>query len=280
MVSAGRLPTYFLCHGGGPWPYMAGAFRRYFDRLEQSLTGMRDELRGLPHAILVISGHWETSGFVVSSGERPGMIYDYGGFPEHLYRVRYAAPGSPELAHRVRERLATAGMEVKLDPARGFDHGTFSLMKPLYPDEDIPVVQLSLDAGFDPALHIAVGQALAPLRDEGVLMVGSGQSYHNLSNIGGAEGCEASRQFDDWLQQTLIHSAPDTRMARLLRWEQAPAARRAHPREDHLLPLMVVVGAAEDEAGALSYHQNDFIGGITASSFRFGALPTVVSRSN
>ncbi len=280
IVSAGRLPTYFLCHGGGPWPYMTGAFRRHFDRLEQSLIEMRAELRGLPQAVLVISGHWETKGFAVSSGEWPSTIYDYGGFPAHLYRIRYAAPGSPELAQRVQELLDAASIEARRDPVRGFDHGTFSLMKPLCPDEDIPVVQLSLDAGFDPALHIAVGRALAPLRDEGVLIVGSGQSHHNLSNIGGAEDREASCQFDDWLQQTLIHSAPEARVARLLHWEQAPAARRSHPREDHLLPLMVVVGAAEDEAGALSYHQNDFIGGITASSFRFGALPAVFSRSN
>lgn len=280
IVSAGRLPTYFLCHGGGPWPYMTGAFRHHFDKLEQSLIGMRAELRDLPRAVLVISGHWETKGFAVSSGERPGTVYDYGGFPQHLYRIRYAAPGSPALAQRVQALLGTAGLEVRLDPARGFDHGTFSLMKALYPDEDIPVIQLSLDASFDPALHIAVGRALAPLRDAGVLIVGSGQSHHNLSNIGGAEDRDASRQFDGWLQQTLIHSAPDARVAQLLRWEQAPVARRSHPREDHLLPLMVAVGAAEHEAGALSYHQNDFIGGITASSFRFGALPAVFSRSN
>lgn len=258
---------------------MTGAFRRHFDRLEQSLVEMRADLHGVPQAVLVISGHWDTDGFSVSSGARPGMVYDFGGFPEHLYRIRYAAPGSPVLAQRVKTLLGTAGVEVRLDPARGFDHGTFSLMKPLYPDEDIPVVQLSLDSRFDPALHIAAGRALAPLRDEGVLIVGSGQSYHNLSNIDAAESREASRQFDDWLQQTVVHAAPDARVARLLHWEQAPAARRAHPREDHLLPLMVAVGAAEDDAAALSYHQRDFIDGITASSFRFGALPAVFSRS-
>jgi aromatic ring-opening dioxygenase catalytic subunit (LigB family) len=256
---------------------MTGEFRRHFDKLEQSLLDMRTELCGLPRSVLVISGHWETEGFAISSGERPGMIYDYGGFPEHLYHISYAAPGSPELARRVQQLLGTAGIEARLCPARGFDHGTFSLMKPLYPDEDIPVVQLSLDAGFDPALHIAAGRALAPLRDEGVLIVGSGQSFHNLSRMGGVEGCAASRQFDDWLQQTAIHAGPDARVARLLKWEQAPAARCSHPREDHLLPLMVVVGAAEAEAGALSYHQTDFIGGVTVSSFRFGAPPAVLS---
>lgn len=278
IVSTARLPTYFLCHGGGPWPYMTGEFRRNFDKLEQSLRAMRAELHNLPRSVLVISGHWETEGFAVSSGERPGMIYDYGGFPEHLYHIRYSAPGSPELARRVQELLRAADIEARLDPARGFDHGTFSLMKPLFPEEDIPVVQLSLDRRFDPALHIAVGRALAPLRGEGVLIVGSGQSFHNLSRIGGVESREASRQFDDWLHQTAIHVTPDARVARLLRWEEAPAAHKSHPREDHLLPLMVVVGAAESEAGAIGYHQTDFIGGIAASSFRFGAPPIALSQ--
>ncbi|WP_145732263.1 DODA-type extradiol aromatic ring-opening family dioxygenase [Nitrospirillum pindoramense] len=277
-MSAGRLPTYFISHGGGPWPYMTGEFRRHFDKLEQSLIEMRAELRDLPRSVLVISGHWEDDGFAISSGERPGMVYDYGGFPEYLYHIRYAAPGSPELARRVCELLGAAGIGARLDPARGFDHGTFSIMKPLYPDEDIPVVQLSLNVGLDPALHIAVGRALAPLRDEGVLIIGSGLSFHNLSRMSTEASRESSRQFDDWLQQTVIHAAPDARVARLLDWEQAPAARRAHPREDHLIPLMVAVGAAEAEPAALSYHQADFAGGITASSFRFGPLPAAPSQ--
>ncbi|MEE3622942.1 class III extradiol ring-cleavage dioxygenase [Nitrospirillum sp. BR 11752] len=277
-MRAGRLPTYFISHGGGPWPYMTGEFRRHFDKLEQSLIEMRAELRDLPRSVLVISGHWEDDGFAISSGERPGMVYDYGGFPEYLYHIRYAAPGSPELARRVRELLGAAGIGARLDPARGFDHGTFSIMKPLYPDEDIPVVQLSLNVGLDPALHIAVGRALAPLRDEGVLIMGSGLSFHNLSRMSTEASRESSRQFDDWLQQTVIHAAPDARVARLLDWEQAPAARRAHPREDHLIPLMVAVGAAEAEPATLSYHQTDFAGGITASSFRFGPLPAAPSQ--
>lgn len=268
-----RLPTYFISHGGGPWPYMSGDFRSNFGKLEQSLVDMRAELGDAPKAVLMVSGHWEADGFTVSSGAQPGMVYDYYGFPEYLYHIRYGAPGSPELARRVQDLLREGGLEAGLDPARGFDHGTFSIMKPLYPEEDMPVVQLSLDASLDPALHLEVGRALAPLRDEGVLIVGSGLSFHNLRAMRGTSGHEPSREFDAWLQHTLIGAAPDERARLLIEWERAPSARIAHPREDHLVPLMVVVGAAENEAGATTYHQTDFSGGLTVSSFRFGGPP-------
>jgi aromatic ring-opening dioxygenase catalytic subunit (LigB family) len=271
------LPTYFVSHGGGPWPYITDGFRRNFDKLEQSLIGMRAELASAVKAVLVVSGHWEEQGFAISSGVQPGMVYDYHGFPEYLYHIKYGAPGAPELAKRVQSLLQGRGIEAKLDPTRGFDHGTFSILKPLYPEEKVPVVQLSLDASYDPALHLEAGRALAPLRDEGVLIIGSGLSYHNLRAMRSNEGYEPSRQFDAWLQQTLIHSSPYERAKLLLEWEQAPSARAAHPREDHLIPLMVAVGAARDEPGALTYHQTDFAGGLTASSFRFGNAPTAQS---
>lgn len=252
---------------------MTGEFRRNFDRLERSLIEMAAELGDRPSAALVISGHWEERGLAISSGERPDMVYDYHGFPDYLYRIRYAAPGSPALARRVRELLQAAGIEAKLDPDRGFDHGTFSIMKPLYPAEDMPIVQLSLDIGLDPAFHLAVGRALAPLRDERVLIVGSGLSYHNLRAARDTSGREPSERFDDWLQQTLVHEPPAARSRRLVEWEKALFARAAHPREDHLIPLMVAVGAAEGEPGAVTYHETGLMGGVTASSFRFGVPP-------
>ncbi|UWU24606.1 dioxygenase (plasmid) [Rhizobium sp. CB3060] len=271
------LPTYFVSHGGGPWPYITDGFRRNFDKLEQSLVEMRAELGNAVRAILVVSGHWEEQRFAISSGAQPGMVYDYHGFPEYLYHIKYGAPGQPELAKRVQALLQGRGIEAALDPTRGFDHGTFSILKPLYPEENVPVVQLSLDVSYDPALHLEAGRALAPLRDEGVLIIGSGLSYHNLRAMRGNEGHEPSRQFDAWLQQTLVHSSPYERAKLLLEWEQAPSARAAHPREDHLIPLMVAVGAARDEPGAVTYHQNDFAGGLTASSFRFGNAPIAAS---
>ncbi|HVY65098.1 MAG TPA: class III extradiol ring-cleavage dioxygenase, partial [Gammaproteobacteria bacterium] len=162
-------------------------------------------------------------------------------------------------------------LPVILDAARGFDHGAFVPMAVLWPEADMPLVQLSLRAGLDPAAHLAVGRALAPLRDSGVLIVGSGLSWHNLRMLG-PEARAPSKAFDDWLQQTLVASDPATRDAQLLRWREAPSARLAHPREEHLLPLMVAVGAAHDEAGDCPYHEEDVFGGVVVSSFRFGAV--------
>ena len=272
-MSNTRLPTYFISHGGGPWPWMEGDMRRRFDKLEESLLDMRRKLGDQPKSVLVVTGHWEVPGFAISSGARPGMVFDYFGFPEELYHISYPAPGSPELARRVQQLLAAGGMEAELDPCRGFDHGTFSIMRPLYPQADIPVVQLSINRNLDPKLHLEAGRLLAPLRDEGVLIIGSGLSYHNLREMRDERGIEPSRRFDAWLRDTL-KALPQQRTEKLIEWEKAPLARAAHPREDHLIPLMVAVGASENEPAATTYHQSDLMGGITASSFRFGDLPT------
>ena len=165
-----RLPTYFLSHGGGPWPYMKEELGGRFDKLEASLIELRHELGDRPRAVLMVSGHWETPEFAVSSAARPSMVYDYHGFPEHTYRIKYGAPGSPELAARVQALLQDGGLVCLSDDSRGFDHGTFSLMKPLYPDADMPVVQLSLKADLDPQTHVRAGKLLAPLRDDGVVI--------------------------------------------------------------------------------------------------------------
>lgn len=268
----GRLPTYFISHGGGPWPWLDGAFRRNFDTLEAALKDMPRQIGRRPAAVLVISGHWEADPFSVMAAAAPPMVYDYGGFPEHTYRIRYPAPGSPALAARVRDLLAATGIPARLDARQGFDHGCFAPLAVIYPEADVPVVQLSLKSGYDPAAHLAAGKALAPLRDEDVLIIGSGLSYHNLRLMGpGAQ--VPSKAFDDWLQAALIGSDPAERERRLLAWEGAPAARQAHPREDHLIPLMVAVGAAADDPAVCVYHEEALFGGTTASSFRFGAAP-------
>jgi aromatic ring-opening dioxygenase catalytic subunit (LigB family) len=262
-----RLPTYFISHGGGPWPWLDGPFRRQFDRLEASLADIAREV-GKPRAVLMISGHWEADRPTVQSGESPGMVYDYSGFPPHTYSITYAAPGSPAVAQRVKELLEAAGIPAALDSQRGYDHGTFAPLQAMYPDADVPVVQLSLKHGYDPAEHLAIGRALAPLRDEGVLIVGSGLSWHNLRMFGPAAKAP-SKAFDAWLDQALSLPPPE-RSKRLQQWTAAPAARLAHPEEDHFVPLMVAVGAAEDEPAARVYHEDDFMGGVTASSYRFG----------
>jgi len=268
-VTARRLPTYYLSHGGGPWPYMEEGMRRRFAALEDSLVAIRREWGDTVRAVLVISGHWETAEFAVSSSARPGMVFDYYGFPEHLYQIKYDAPGSPELAIQVRAVLQAGGFACDSDPERGFDHGTFSLMKPLYPNGEMPIVQLSLKQDLDPQAHWSVGRLLAPLRDQGVVIIGSGSSFHNLG-LRGPAALEPSRRFDDWLQQSLLQASPAERRQLVANWTLAPSARIAHPREDHLIPLMVALGAAEEEPAALVYHQPDFLGGWALSSFRFG----------
>lgn len=265
-----QQPVFFLSHGGGPWPWLDGPFRDNFAWLEASLKALLAQLPEPPRAVLAVSGHWEEPEFTVSSAAQPGMVYDYYNFPEHTYSIRYAAPGDPALAARVRELAGAAGITVGDDPARGFDHGTFSMMQPIRPEADLPVVSLSMKQGYDPAAHLALGRALAPLRDEGVVIMGSGLTYHNL-RVFDARAAEPSRQFDAWLRHALLSLAPDERVAEVLRWEAAPAARAAHPREDHLIPLMVALGAAGADPGTCIYSQDDLFGGITVSSWRFGA---------
>ncbi|MEJ7688759.1 MAG: class III extradiol ring-cleavage dioxygenase [Variovorax sp.] len=267
---APTLPTYFISHGGGPWPWMKKEMGAAYDQLAAALADMPRQIGRTPRAVLMVSAHWEEPEFAVMANPRPQMIYDYGGFPAHTYGVHYDAPGSPELAQRVHMLIEAAGLPVRLDAQRGFDHGMFAPMAAIYPEADVPVVQLSLRRGLDPAEHLALGRALAPLRNEEVLIIGSGLSYHNLRNFG-PQAHDVSKAFDDWLDQALVQ-APAVERAQLLQdWASAPAARLAHPREEHLIPLMVAVGAAEDEAGVRIYHEDAFMGGLVVSSFRFGA---------
>jgi len=268
-MSATRLPTYFISHGGGPWPWMKEQMGGVYDRLEDSLARMPADIGRRPRAVLMLSAHWEAPQFTVQTDPAPGMLYDYGGFPDFTYRITYPAPGAPAVAKRVREALAAAGIDSAEDGARGFDHGMFAPMAVIYPQADVPVLQLSLRQGLAPAEHLALGRALAPLRDEDVLIVGSGLSYHNLRAFGPA-GRAPSAAFDAWLESTLAIADAATRSATLAAWDRAPAARLAHPREEHLLPLMVALGAAEAEVATRVYHEREFFGGMTVSSYRFG----------
>jgi len=267
-MSPRPLPTFFVSHGGGPWPWMEDASGGAHARLAASLRGIPALIGERPAAVLMVSAHWEAPEFTVMTSPRPGMLYDYGGFPEHTFHVRYAAPGAPGVAARVRALLAGAGIASREDAERGFDHGLFAPMAVIFPEADVPVLQLSLRRGLDPRAHLALGRALAPLRAEGVAIIGSGLSFHNLRTFG-PQAREPSAAFDAWLDRSL-HLPSEERSQALIDWEQAPAARLAHPREEHLLPLMVAVGAAHDEAATRIYHQEDFFGGITVSSWMFG----------
>lgn len=263
-----RMPTYYLSHGGGPWPWMEIDGHGPHEVLRASLAELPTEFDEKPRAILMISAHWVTETFAIQRNAAPAMLYDYGGFPEHTYRVQYRAPGSIELADTVAELLHDAAIASVFDEKRGFDHGMFAPMAVMYPDATIPVVQLSIQKSFDPAMHLAVGGALAPLRDHGILIVGSGLSFHNLRAFGEA-GRASSAQFDRWLFTSLHTDDFSVRSELMTQWEQAPLAREAHPQEDHLVPLFVALGAAERDAATRTYHQDDYFGAISASSYRF-----------
>jgi len=230
------------------------------------LSSFAGTLKRAPRAILVISAHWEEDEFTVTGQAHPPLLFDYYGFPEHTYQLQYPAPGSPELARQVCDLLAHAGIPARIDTQRGFDHGVFIPFKLIYPDANIPIVQLSLKAGLDPAIHLQVGRALQPLCEQDVLIVGSGMSYHNLRGFfsGAQATCDP---FDHWLTDAAC-SPPVRREALLAHWSQAPCARLAHPREEHLLPLMVAAGAGGEDAGAQVF--SDRIMGELVSAYQFG----------
>jgi aromatic ring-opening dioxygenase catalytic subunit (LigB family) len=266
---AERLPTLFIPHGGGPCFFMEPQPpmpRDLWERLGNYLRGIDASLGVRPKAVLVISGHWEAPRPTVNVAERPPLLFDYYGFPEHTYRLTYPAPGAPELGARVRELLAEAGFASDADASRGFDHGVFVPFKLIYPDADVPVLQLSLKQNLDPAEHLAIGRALAPLRDEGVLIVGSGMSYHNLRQMFSGQGDEPAQRFDDWLADAVTD--PTHRNEKLTHWRDAPGGRDSHPREEHLLPLMVAAGAAEGEPAVRTYSER--LLGKALSGFQFG----------
>jgi aromatic ring-opening dioxygenase catalytic subunit (LigB family) len=205
-----------------------------------------------PRAMLVISAHWEARVPTVMTSPTPCMLYDYSGFPPEMYRIAWPAPGDPKLAAQVRARLEAAGIRTAEDSERGFDHGAFVPLKLAYPNADMPTLQLSLEEGLDPARHLAIGRALAPLREEGVLLLGSGMSFHNLRTMRTREGIEDSIAFDAWFQCAVV-AEPAVRDAGLVRWKDAPSARQAHPREEHLLPVMVIAGAAGADRGRIAF---------------------------
>jgi aromatic ring-opening dioxygenase catalytic subunit (LigB family) len=233
---------------------------------QRFLESLVDTLPAPPTAILVVSGHWEEPAFTASAAPNPELIFDYSGFPEHTYRLTWPAPGSPQLAAQVADLLKTAGLSSGLSPNRGFDHGVFVPLKVAFPQPTIPVVTLSLAASLDPALHLAAGRALAPLRDQDVLIVASGMSFHNLRGYFRPETTERARAFDAWLTAA-VESPAAERDTLLTHWQQAPFARYAHPQEEHLIPLLVAAGAGSALPGRLIFSDEPM--GAAISAYRF-----------
>lgn len=274
-MNPGRLPTFYIPHGGGPcffmdpppgMPTLWDAMAAYLRALLQ-LAGTR------PKALLVISAHWECPRPTLLTAAQPGLLFDYYGFPEHTYHLTWPAPGAPQLVPRVRQLLGDAGIAADEDAERDYDHGVFVPFMLITPEADISVLQLSLIQGLDPTAHLALGRALAPLRDEGVLIVGSGLSYHNLHHFFSFDknAMQSAAAFDDWLNATVTAPAAEREQG-LVDWESAPGARDCHPRSEHLLPLMVSAGAAGNDAGFVDYRE--VLLGKRVSGIRFGATAT------
>jgi aromatic ring-opening dioxygenase catalytic subunit (LigB family) len=268
-MSKTTMPLFYIPHVAGPCFFMDWTWggAHTWDALGRWLQQIAGELESKPTSVLLISAHWEADEFTVSGSNDPKLIFDYTGFPEHTYQLQYAAPGNPALARTVHEMLLSRGISARIDAERGLNHGAFVPLKLVFPDADIPVVQLSLKRTLSAAEHLAVGRALAPLRSQGVLIIGSGSSYHNLALVPGKARVE-SESFDDWLTTTLALADSEARNQNLLEWEMAPCALDAHPRAEHLLPLMVVAGAAEGAPGSRTFSQ--VVLGARLSGYRFG----------
>ena len=262
------MPVAFVPHGGGPWPFVEmGLPHNEVAELKAYLGSIRKLPKNPPRALLVVSAHWEEPALTLMTAEHPPMLYDYYGFPPESYHITWPASGNPALAQTVAQLIRAAGFKTAFDPRRGFDHGTFVPLKVAYPDADVPTVQLSLKRGLDPSEHLAVGRALAPLRDEDIFIVGTGMTFHNLQMFGDPRAGSYSEAFDQWLRDVMARDK-DARAKGLTQWSQAPAARIAHPREEHLLPLMVATGAAGDDAASVAF--NGTFMGTRLSAYHFG----------
>jgi len=241
-----KAQTLFLSHGGGPMPLLGDAsHQEMIDCLQKIAT-----IINKPSVIIVISAHWEESIPTITSGLSPNLIYDYYGFPEESYNIKYPCIGKPLLAKQIQKVLGDAGVEAKLDEQRGFDHGVFVPLKIMFPEADIPCVQLSLVKSLSASEHLNIGKALRSLDVENLLVIGSGFTFHNMKAFFASETIETNAMneaFESWLIKTCssVEINESERAQRLIDWEKAPSARYCHPREEHLLPLHVCYGFAQ-----------------------------------
>jgi 4,5-DOPA dioxygenase extradiol len=255
----GPMPVLFLGHGSPMNAIEDNAWRRGWEALGRRLPR--------PKAILCISAHWETQGVYVGSAEKPETIHDFRGFPKALFDVRYPAPGSPALAHRVAELVRTP--RVHFDSHRGLDHGVWSVLQPMYPEADIPVVPLSLSSLQPGAWHYDLARQLDPLRDEGVLVVGSGNIVHNLRywRMGQTEPLDWAQRFDEDIAERIAEGHHEGMMG----YETlGPDALLAVPTPEHYLPLLYVLGL-QREGDAVEFINEDVVGPISMRSVLIGA---------
>ena len=255
------LPTLFLSHGAPDLPLQEGTVIEFLRSLHHHFAK--------PKAILVVSAHWSSAIPLVSAAVAPRTIHDFSGFPAALYTLNYPAPGSPELADRIITLLNQAGITAQIDPDRGFDHGTWTPLMLAYPAADIPVVQLSIQYHQDVTHHRQLGEALAALRQEGVLVIGSGSVTHNLQAFSAQYDAPPPswvQQFDQWLGETITQHD----WQRLMQYRRlAPYANENHPTEEHLFPLFVALGAAGAGAKGIQLHQSYTYGAFSMAAYAF-----------
>jgi 4,5-DOPA dioxygenase extradiol len=256
-----NLPAIFLSHGAPDLPIREGAVTNFLRSLHQQFPQ--------PKAILVISAHWHSDPPMVSTARQPKTIHDFSGFPEVLYHLSYPAPGAPDLAERVVTLLTQAGIACDTHPSRGLDHGTWTPLILAYPAADIPVTQLSIQYHRDSFHHWELGQALEPLRYEGVLIMGSGSATHNLYAFG--ERYDALpplwvQQFDEWLAETIEQRNWNALMQYR---EVAPYAQENHPTEEHLLPLFVALGAGGVDVRGIQLHRSYTYSAFSMAAYAF-----------
>ena len=267
MVSK-QATIIYIPHGGGPLPLIDEANNK---NLNNYLRSIPQTLKRRPDAIVVISAHWEESIISITASENPALLFDYFGFPPETYEYEYPAPGHPHLAKQAAELLHNAGIEARLDDERGLDHGVFVPLLLMYPDADIPCIQISLSDSLDAELHIRIGKALSALKAENILVLGSGFSFHNMRALMSSSTAEVPENlaFEQWLAETCGDSTLSEieREQRLANWKQAPGARYCHPREEHLLPLQVCYGMAGGPAEV--GYQKPTVNNIISSAYRW-----------
>ena len=254
---------FFISHGGGPRPLFGDPSHVDMVTELQSIAS----LAGTPTAVIVVSAHWEADVISVTGSSEPGLYFDYYNFPPEAYEVKYPCPGNPTLADEIVEVMAADNIPASIDSERGLDHGVFVPLKIMYPDANIPTVQLSLNTSLDPLLHLSVGKALQRLNQENVLILGSGFSFHNIQKLLSPvanETPDANKAFENWLQASVYAKNDLSPVDQIHNWRKAPFAEYCHPREEHLLPLHVCVGLSERKA---SYYQRIDIMGVQSSFF-------------
>lgn len=261
-MTAPALPSIFVSHGAPTLALDPGETGAFWERLARELPR--------PAAVVAVSAHWTSAAPMVSAAPRPETIHDFYGFPEPLYRIFYPAPGAVGLAERVQGLLAGAGIACAVDPGRGLDHGAWVPLRSMYPEADVPVIELAVQPRQDARWHCALGAALAPLRQENILILGSGGAVHNLREVAWEGGAAPgwARDFDEWLATALAEGQE----AALLDWRrQAPQPMRAHPTPEHFLPLFVAWGAAGPGARGQRLHRGFTLGSLSMAAYRFAA---------